>query len=199
MQLEFHFDFGSPNCFFAHRALPAIEAKHGVRFVRKPILLGGLFKLTGNQPPMVAFAGVKGKIDYARQEIIRFQKRHGITDFVWNANFPINTITLMRGATYAQDKPWYDAYLEACYRGMWSENLNMGEAGVFDEVLSAAGLPASEIVGGAQDPAVKQALIDATQASADRGNFGAPTFFVGDEMFFGKDSLWEVEEALAAS
>lgn len=196
MNCEFHFDFGSPNCFFAHRALPLLQARTGVTFTYAPILLGGAFKLTNNKSPIEQFAGVKHKLAYSRQEMARFQKRHGITDFTWNKAFPINTLPLMRGATYAQDKPWFGAYLDTVFDALWVRNLNMGDPGVIRDALDAADLPGGEIFEGAQAAEVKQALIDATAASVERGNFGAPTFFIDDEMFFGKDSLWEVEEAI---
>ncbi len=195
-QVSFYFDFGSPNAFLCHRVIPAIEQRTGVTFDYVPLLLGGLFKLTGNQSPMVAFAGIKNKPDYDQIEMRRFIARHGITDFQFNPHFPINTLHLMRGAVGAQELGVFPAYIDAVIDAMWTRGLNMGQPAVFAEVLSAAGLPTDRILELSQSPAVKQRLLDNTNAAFEKGAFGIPTFLVGDELYFGKDRLRDVEEAI---
>ena len=193
MNVEFHFDFGSPNTFFCHRVIPAIAARTGATFEYVPILLGGVFKATGNQAPMMTYKDVKGKLAHQRQEIIRFCKRHNITDFAMNPNFPVNTITLMRGAVFAKSKPYFADYVEAGYKAMWSDGAKMDDPEVFAKAMSAAGLPGEEILAATQDPKIKAELVANTEATVARGTYGSPTFFLGDEMFFGKDKLDELE------
>ncbi|QYE32969.1 2-hydroxychromene-2-carboxylate isomerase (plasmid) [Polymorphobacter sp. PAMC 29334] len=196
--IDFYFDFGSPNAYLCHRALPSIEARIGKVFVVKPVLLGGVFKATNNRSPAEAFAGIPKKQAYDQLEMERFIKRHDITAFRFNPFFPINTLTMMRGAHAAKRLGVFDAYLEAVVSAMWEKQLDMGQMEVFAGVLDAAGLPTADLYREAQSPDVKQALIDMTQELIDRGGFGIPTFFVGDEMFFGKDRLREVEEEFVA-
>lgn len=196
--VTFWFDFGSPNAFLVHRAIPAIEARTGARFDHVPVLLGGLFKLTGNQAPMVAFAGIKNKLAYDMIEMRRFIARHGIEDFRFNPFFPINTLQLMRGAVAAEAAGVMDAYVTAVFEAMWTRELDMGQAEVVAEVLAAAGLPVETIMAGAQTPEVKQRLADNTQAAFEAGAFGIPSFLVGGELYFGKDRLRDVEEAVVA-
>ncbi len=196
--VDFHFDFGSPNTYYCHRVLPEIAERTGATFNYFPILLGGVFRSTNNKSPMEQFADVKNKREYQALESQRFMKKHSINNFVFNENFPINTLPLMRGAVYCSDKDYYADYIEAMYQAMWEQNMNMGDPEVIGSVLAKAGLPLQEIVEGTQDPEVKQRLIDNTTLSVERGNFGSPTFFVGDEMFFGKDRLRDVEEEIIA-
>lgn len=190
--IEFYYDFGSPNAYLVHKVLPAIATRHGADLVWKPILLGGVFKATNNQSPLTAFAAVKGKNAYQRIEMKRFIDRHGLT-FTMNPHFPVNTLLLMRGAIYAEGKPWATAYRDAIFDAMWVRGEAMGEPGNVMRVIEAAGLPAAEIAAATQDAGVKQALIDATDAAVERGIFGAPTMFLGSDMFFGKDSLDDLE------
>lgn len=192
--IDFYFDFGSPNAYLCLRALPAIEARIGRVFTIKPVLLGGVFKATNNRSPVEAFAGIPAKLAYDRMEIERFCQRHGITAFKFNPFFPINTLILMRGAHAAAKLGVLDRYVEAVASAMWERELNAGDPQVLATILTEAGLPAEDLFREAQTPEVKQALIDATQELIDRGGFGIPTFFVGDEMFFGKDRLREVED-----
>ncbi len=194
----FWFDFGSPNAFLAHRVIPKIEARTGLRFVYTPILLGGLFKITGNQSPAVAFAGIPSKLAYERKESQRFIARHGITDFASNPHFPVNTMMMMRGAVAAEREGVFAPYVEAMYRAMWSEGLKMDEPEMFLERMRAAGLPAERLMTLTSDPEVKAKLIANTEEAARRGAFGSPSFLVGDELFFGKDRLRDVEEAALA-
>lgn len=196
-QPEFHFDFGSPNAYLSHRVLPAIEQRTGAKFTYVPILLGGVFKLTGNRSPGEAFNGIRNKLDYERREMKRFIARHGLGEFRWNPNFPVNTLALMRGAIAAQGLGVFEAYVDAMFRAMWEEERAMADPAVFAEAMKAAGLPADDILARSASPEVKQALLDNTERSVERGTFGAPSFYVGDEMWFGKDRLRDIEEALA--
>lgn len=198
IEVEFHYDFGSPNSYFSHRVIPGIEERTGVSFKYVPILLGGVFKSTNNKSPMEQFAEVKNKKEYNSRETERFIEKHKLDKYARNPHFPVNTLHLMRGACFAIGKDFEASYIEAMYQCMWERGLNMGDPGVITEALNEYGLPASEIIEGSQDPAVKQILIDSTAASVDKGNFGSPTFFVGNEMFFGKDKLREVEEEIQA-
>jgi 2-hydroxychromene-2-carboxylate isomerase len=199
MNLEFHFDFGSPNAYFAHRALPQIEARTGVKFRYVPILLGGVFKATNNKSPVVQFAGIKNKLEYERLEIDRFIRKHALTKFHWNANFPINTLTIMRGAVAAEIDGVAPAFIEAMFRGMWEDGLKLDDPAVIAVTLKNAGLDANRLAAQTQEQAVKDKLIANTEASVARGTFGAPTFFVGDEIYFGKDRLRDVEDAIVAA
>lgn len=194
-QIDFYFDFGSPNAYLSYRVIPSIEQRLGVAFNMKPALLGGIFKATGNQSPAVALANIPAKRDYERLEFQRFIAKHELTDFRFNPQFPINTLNMMRGVMLAQQLNLFDAYVEAVYVGMWEQQLNMGDPDVYHAVLEAAGLPAQEFATRNGDPEIKQALVTATDEAIQRGIFGSPTFFVGDEMYFGKDRLRDVEES----
>lgn len=198
MKLEFHFDFGSPNTYYCHRVIPEIESRTGAKFDYVPILLGGVFKTTNNKSPMEALAGIKNKSEYNAIETARFVSKHKLGDFKFNPNFPINTILLMRGAVYAIKNGLGDRYIEAMYQCMWEQALNMSDPAVVTAALKAAGLPAQDIIAGAADPEIKQALIDNTMASVERGSFGSPTFYIDDEIYFGKDKLVEIEERLSS-
>ena len=195
--VQFLFDFGSPNAFLVHRVIPEIEQRTGVRFAYVPILLGGLFKLTGNQSPAAAFAGIRNKPEYQRLEMQRFIARHGIADFVFNPHFPVNTLQLMRGAVAAQELGVFGRYVDAIYDAMWTEGLDLGQPEVVAATLTAAGLPVDALLALSQAPEVKQRLLDNTQAAFERGAFGSPSFLVGNELYFGKDRLREVEEEIA--
>ncbi|MEM7739554.1 MAG: 2-hydroxychromene-2-carboxylate isomerase [Pseudomonadota bacterium] len=190
---EFHFDFGSPNAYFAQHVLPEIEERTGVTFTWVPVLLGGIFKATKNQAPWMAFADVKGKMAYEQLEIARFQKDHGITKFLLNPHFPMNTLMMMRGATAVEGTDDFGAYCDACFQGMWEDGKKMDDPAVLLAVLTEAGLDGSAILEKAQTPEVKAKLIASTDAIVERGAFGIPTFFVGDEMFWGKERLGQIE------
>jgi 2-hydroxychromene-2-carboxylate isomerase len=196
--VEFHFDFGSPNAYLSHLVIPEIERRNGVKFTPVPVLLGGVFKLTGNRSPAEAFAGIKNKPEYERLETERFLKRHAITCFRRNPFFPVNTLTLMRGAIAAQRLGVFERYVDEMYRDMWSEPKKMDDPEVWRAALVAGGFDAPAFAALVQDPEVKDALLANTQRSVERGTFGSPTFFVGDEIFFGKDRLRDVEEAVRA-
>ena len=196
VEVQFLFDFGSPNAFFVHRAIPAIEQRTGVRFTYVPILLGGLFKLTGNQSPASAFAGIKNKPEYNQLEMRRFVARHGIADFVFNPYFPINTLQLMRGAVAAQELNVFKRYVDALFDAMWTRGLDMGQPEPIAAMLAGAGLPVEQLLALSQTPGIKQRLLDNTQTAFERGAFGSPSFLVGDELYFGKDRLCEVEKEI---
>ena len=197
--VEFHFDFGSPNAYLAHCVIPDIEQRTGARFRYVPILLGGVFKLTGNRSPIEAFAGVRNKLEYERLETDRFIRRHGITRFRGNPHFPVNTLRLMRGAVAADMDGMLAEYVGMVFHHMWEEPKKLDDADVMRAALDASGLDGARMVQRTEDPAVKQRLIANTEQSVGRGSFGAPTFFIGDQIFFGKDRLRDVEEAILAA
>ncbi len=195
--LELLFDFASPNCWLAYRALPPLLARTGARLEITPALLGGIFKATGNQSPMAAFANVKGKLDYEARETARFIARHGLTRFRMNPHFPVNTLKLMRGVLAARAAGQGEAYLEAGLQGMWEEGLDLSDAAVLAARLDRAGLDGRALLASAEAPEIKAALAEATAQAVERGVFGLPTFFVGGEMFFGKERFGQIEEELA--
>ena len=193
---EFHFDFGSPNAYLSHLVIPEIERRMGVAFQYVPILLGGVFKLTGNRSPAESLAGIRNKPEYQRLETERFVARHGITRYTRNPFFPVNTLVLMRGAVAAQRIGVFERYVDEAFRHMWGEPKKMDDPDVARAALMESGLDADRILAMAQDQDVKDELLANTQHSVERGTFGSPTFFVGDEIYFGKDRLRDVEEAL---
>ena len=195
-RVEFHFDFGSPNAYLSHLVIPAIEARTGVKFVYVPVLLGGVFKATNNVSPAVSLQGIANKPAYQALETTRFVRQHGITRYARNPFFPVNTLVIMRGAVFAQGAGFFERYVDEVYRHMWAEPKKMDELGVVQAALTASGLPAQQILDGIQQPQVKQQLVSNTEASVARGVFGSPSFFVGDELYFGKDRLRDVEEEI---
>lgn len=194
--VDFIFDFGSPNAYLAWKLLPAIAARHAARVELLPCLLGGIFKATGNQAPTIAFGGIKGKIDYEMLEMRRFIASHNLSDFRFNPHFPVNTLLLMRGMIAAQRMGVGDTYLDTMLKGMWEAGLKLDDPAVFVTAANAAGLPGEDLLAATGDPEVKAKLAANTDAAVARGTFGIPTFFVGEEMFFGKDRLGQVEDEL---
>lgn len=197
-EIEFLYDFGSPNAYFVHRAIPAFEAQGRVRFRYVPVLLGGVFKATGNQSPMQAYGHIQAKRDYDFLEIRRFIARHAITGFVMNPHFPVNTLLMMRGALAAEAQGCAAAYTEAMFTGMWEQGLKLDDPEVWAACVSAAGLDAAALGAGAADPANKARLVANTEAAVARGVFGIPSFFLDGELWFGKDRLRDVVEAAAS-
>jgi 2-hydroxychromene-2-carboxylate isomerase len=197
--VDFIFDFGSPNAYLAHRTLPGVLQRTGASVRYIPCLLGGIFKATGNQPPMVAFGGVKGKLDYEMLENRRFIARHGLTRFRFNPHFPVNTLLLMRGAVAAEMDGYLADYVEAGLVSMWEQGLKMDDPEVYVVAMTKAGLDGAALLERAQAPAVKARLVENTTAAVERGAFGIPTFYVRDEMFFGKDRLGQLEEEIVAA
>src|ERR1700710_2656542 len=196
MLCEFLFDFGSPNAFLAHRVIPDIERRTGAKFDYTPVLLGGIFRATGNKSPMEAFGHIPSKMAYEQLETQRFIRRHAITDFKFNPFFPVNTLNLMRMAVAAQAEGILPRYMDAVFHHMWIQPKKMDDPEVVKTALTESGLDPA-LLARAQAPEVKAGLIANTEAAVKRGVFGIPTFFVGDEIFFGKDRLRDVEDAIA--
>jgi len=194
-QIEFYFDFGSPTAYLAWTQLPRIAAEAGAELVYKPVLLGGIFQATQNASPMMVPA--KGK--YMLGDLARFARRYGVP-LEMNPHFPINTLTMMRGAVGVQARmpQRFGAYVEALYRGMWVERLNLGDPAVLGVTLAKAGFDPQALLALVADPQVKALLKSETEAAVKRGLFGVPVMFVGGEMYFGQDRLDFVREALAA-
>jgi 2-hydroxychromene-2-carboxylate isomerase len=191
--LEFFFDYGSPTTYLAQVQLPGIAERTGAEIVRKPMLLGGVFKATENQTPVANPAKAK----YMLADMARMAAHLGVP-FQMNPYFVINSLPLMRGAVAAQADGNFEAYDAAMWQAMWVDGENMGEVEVIGKVLAAAGLDPAAFAERIQDPAVKATLIANTEEAVKRGAFGAPTCFVGEEIFFGSDRLDYVERALAA-
>ena len=194
--LELIFDFGSPNAYLTLKVLPGLLARTGASLVITPCLLGGIFKATGNKAPMIQYAGAPAKLAYERLEMQRFIERHGLSKFRLNPHFPVNTLTIMRGAIVAEDEGRLTDYVEAVNRAMWEEGLKMDDPEVIAAFLSANGFDGPGLLARTQEVDIKATLARNTEEAVERGVFGIPTFFVGDEMFFGKDRLDQVEEAL---
>jgi 2-hydroxychromene-2-carboxylate isomerase len=198
MRVEFHFDFGSPNAYLSHVVIPGIEQRTGVKFVYVPILLGGMFKLTNNRSPVESFAGIRNKLPYERLETERFIEKHGIANYQFNPFFPVNTLALMRGAVAAQRLGVFERYVGEMFRHMWEQPKDMDDPAVIGAALQESGFDAAKLMALAQDQSVKDELAANTSRSVERGAFGAPTFFVDDQIYFGKNTLRDVEEAIVA-
>jgi 2-hydroxychromene-2-carboxylate isomerase len=195
-KVEFHFDFGSPNAYLAHVVIPEVEQRSGATFEYVPILLGGVFKLTNNRSPAEKMAGIKNRLEYEQLEVQRFVRRHGIKQFTWNPFFPVNTLLTMRGAIAAQLDGVFERYVDEVFKAMWAEPKKMDDPEVVGAVLQQSGLDGAALLARTREPEVKDRLLKNTEASVARGTFGSPTFFVGDEIFFGKDRLRDVEEEI---
>jgi 2-hydroxychromene-2-carboxylate isomerase len=194
---QFLFDFGSPNAFLSHEAIPAIEKRANVKFEYVPVLLGGIFKATNNKSPAETLAGVKNKREFHALETERFLKRFGVKPYVWNPFFPVNTLNLMRAAVAAQFEGVFEKYIDAAFHHMWVEPKKMDDPEIAAKALASSGLDAAKLLARSQDADVKAKLIENTQNAVERGAFGSPTFFVGKEIFFGKEQLREVEEMVS--
>ena len=195
-KVQFHFDFGSPNAYLAHVVIPRIERRTGAKFEYVPVLLGGVFKLTNNRSPAESLQGIKNKPEYEELERQRFVRRHDIARFTMNPFFPVNTLLIMRGAVAAQLEGSFERYVDEVFRHMWAEPKKMDDPIVVRAALEESGLSAPALLTRVQQPEVKDRLLKNTQDSVARGTFGSPTFFVGDEIFFGKDRLRDVEEEI---
>ena len=196
---QFLFDFGSPNAYLSHLAIPAIERRSGARFDYVPVLLGGIFKATNNRSPAETYAGVKNKREFHQLETERFLKRFQVKPYAWNSHFPVNTLNLMRAAIAAQLEGVFEAYVEAAFHHMWREPKKMDDPEIAIAAITSSGLDGAKLFARAQEPEVKAKLVANTQNAVERGAFGSPTFFVGSEMFFGKEQLREVEDLITAS
>ena len=199
-KVEFHFDFGSPNAYLAHLIVPEIEQRTGVEFEYVPILLGGVFKLTNNRSPVEKLAGIKNRLEYEQLEMRRFIRRHGITQFTWNPFFPgqhaPGHARCGRGAIGQRVRSLCRL---PCSRPCGPSRKRWTMRKLRAAVLQQAGLDGARLIARTQEPEVKDRLLKNTEASVARGTFGAPTFFVGDEIFFGKDRLRDVEEEVAGA
>ena len=196
LKVEFHFDFGSPNAYLAEKALPDIERRTGVKFEYVPVLLGGIFKATNNLSPFESLRGIRNKPEYQALETQRFIRRHNITTFRPNPFFPVNTLMLMRSAVAARLEGVFESYFRAAYHHMWEAPKKMDDPEIFRNAFASSGLDIDPLIARAQQDDVKKRLIELTSDAVARGAFGAPTFFVGEEMFFGKDQLRDVEESI---
>ena len=196
LKVEFQFDFGSPNAYLAEVAIPGIERRTGVKFGYVPVLLGGIYKATGNMSPFDSLREIKNKPEYQALETQRFIRRHNITKFRQNPFFPVNTLMLMRGAVAAQLEGVFEPYFRAAYHHMWEEPKKMDDPEVFRSAFVSSGIDIDRLAVRAQQDDVKKKLINLTNDAVARGAFGSPTFFVGKEMFFGKDQLRDVEESI---
>ena len=191
LQADFYFDYGSPTSYLAYVQLPGIANRTGVTINYKPILLGGVLKAAGNASPM----DVPAKRNWMLKDMASFARRYGVP-FQYNPLFPINTLSLMRGAMYAQREGFLIPYSDAMFHAMWVDARDMSNPAVTSEVLTEAGIDAARLMAGTQEPEIKEALKAETEAAVQRGLFGAPVLFVGEEMFFGQDRLLYAEDYL---
>ena len=196
-ELEFVFDPGGPNSYLAWKLLPELVARTGATLRYRPVSLGGLFKLTGNRAPMVRYADSPAKMAYEQLEFQRFVSAHRIP-FRMNPNFPMNTLLLMRVAVACEEENSLDRFVPAVMTAMWEQGRDLADAAVIAWTLDEAGLEGEALVARAGEQGVKHGLAARTEALAVRGAFGVPTFFIGDEMFFGKERLGQVEQRLTA-
>jgi 2-hydroxychromene-2-carboxylate isomerase len=196
LKVEFHFDFGSPNAYLAEFVLPQIEKRTGVKFSYVSVLLGGIYKATNNMSPSESLRGIRNKPEFNALETSRFIARHNITTFKSNPFFPVNTLTLMRGAVAAQFEDMFEPYFRAAYHHMWEDPKKMDDPAVFRDAFISSGIDIDRLIARAQQDDIKKKLIENTTDAVERGSFGSPTFFVGKEMFFGKDQLRDVEESI---
>ncbi len=195
--VEYILDLAAPNGYLAYYPLKDIVARTGAKLVVTPVFLGGMHKLTGNAPPMMRDADVKGKVPYAALEFRRFLDRHGMDRFSMHPDLPFNSILLQRLLVAADDEAQRQALVDTLQPAVWEDNIDCGDAGVVGKVLDEAGFDARVLLGRTQDDAVKQQLVANTSSAVERGAFGIPTFFVGDEMWFGKERLDQLESYLS--
>ena len=195
-KIEFYFDFASPNAYLSHKVLKQIVEKKNVEVKYIPVLLGGIFKATNNKPPMEQFFGVKNKNEYQNLEMERFIKRHGLHNFKMNPHFPVISLQIIRGAVAAEMDGYLEDYIDKVLVHMWEEPKKMDDPEVIKTAYEESGFDSEHLMAQMQDPDVKAKLISNTEAAVERGVFGIPTFFIDDEMFFGKDTLWQIEEIL---
>ena len=195
--IELIFDFVSPNAYLIWQPLKALAESHGATIEITPVFLGGMHKLTGNAPPFIRDAEVKGKNDYAMLEMNRFIKKHGLTKFKMNPKFPFNTITLLRMlVALAPEKRV--AFIELLLPPIWEQGLDVTDSETLGTILQDGGFDAAELFAKTQDAAIKQALIENTKKAVARGAFGIPTIYVDGEIYFGKERLGQIDEQLSA-
>ena len=199
MKVDFIFDVASPNMYFCHKLIPDFKERTGVEFEYIPCLLGGIMKLSGNQPPFVAFAEIPNKNKYQLIEIERFIKQHQLKEFKFNSNFPMNTVQIQRGALAAIELGIFDEYLEIILEAMWEKNLNLADIDIFQSTLSENNINPESIMEIITSQDCKDKLIANTTDAVNRGAFGVPTFFFENQIFFGKDHLHQLEEYIHSS
>ena len=195
-KVDFYFDFASPSAYLSQKVMLSIKERTGAEVNYIPVLLGGIFKGTNNKPPMEQFFGIKNKNEYQNIEMQRFIERHDLHSFQMNPHFPVMSLQIIRGAVAAENDGYLEDYIDKVLVHMWEEPKKMDDPEVIKAAFEESGLDANKLMEQMQDPDIKAKLISNTEAAVERGVFGIPTFFVGDEMFFGKDKLWEVEELL---
>ena len=194
MIVDFIFDIASPNTYFAHKLIPGIEERTGAKFNYIPCLLGGIHKMTNNQPPFIAYADCKNKNDYQMHEVERFVKHHNLTKYKFNSHFPPVTIQVQRGAIAAQELNVFDNYIECLLCAMWEDDKNISDMDVLQSVLKENGFDVESIIEIVTSQSCKDKLISNTDAAVQKGAFGVPTFFLDDQIFFGKDHLYQLEQ-----
>ena len=198
-KIDFYFDFASPNAYFGFNVLKKFPEKYDCEINYIPVLLGGIFKSTNNKPPMEQFFGVLNKNEYQSLEMERFVNRHGLTKFKMNPHFPVISLQIVRGAIAAEMDGYLEDYIEKVLVHMWEEPKKMDDPEVIKAAFEESGFDSEKLLEQMQNPDVKAKLISNTEDAVKRGLFGIPTFFIDDEMFFGKDTIWMIEEILAAS
>ena len=198
-KIDFYFDFASPNAYFGFNVLKTFPEKYDCEINYIPVLLGGIFKSTNNKPPMEQFFGVLNKNEYQSLEIERFVNRHGLTKFKMNPHFPVISLQIVRGAIAAEMDGYLEDYIEKVLIHMWEEPKKMDDPEVIKAAFEESGFDSEKLLEQMQDPDVKTKLISNTEDAVKRGLVGIPTFFIDDEMYFGKDTIWMIEEILAAS
>jgi 2-hydroxychromene-2-carboxylate isomerase len=195
MNVDFIFDFASPNAYLCHKAIQNLEKTHDIKFNYIPCLLGGIMKLSNNQPPMVTLADIPNKLKYEFDTAFnRFMKEYNITKFKMNEHFPVNTISLIRGAIVAQKNDFFESYVEIVLSGLWEQSLKLDTPEALHELLNNNDCYPDLVIEGIAKDEIKAELIANTSEAVEKGAFGIPTFFVENEMFYGKDSLRELKE-----
>ena len=192
--IKFIFDIASPNGYLCHKVIPDYEKKYAVKFDYEICLLGGIHKLSNNQPPMIANMDIPNKFNYFDVEIRRFVELHKLTKFCLNPHFPINTLTMQRGALVAQDEGFLIEYIDCIAAGMWEDKKNMGDTEILIDHLNKSGLDGKKILERTSDPKVKQKLIKNTEDAVNAGAFGVPTFYLHNQIFWGKEALREMPD-----
>jgi len=196
-KIDFYFDFASPNAYLSHKVMQTIKQKYDVELKYTPVLLGGIFKATNNKPPMEQFFGVLNKNEYQSIEMQRFIERHDLQSFKMNPHFPVISLQIIRGAVAAEMDGYLEEYIDKVLVHMWEEPKKMDDPEVIKAAFEESGFDSEKLMAQMQDPEVKAKLISNTEEAVKKGVFGIPTFFVDDEMYFGKDTIWMIEEILA--
>ena len=195
MDVDFIFDFASPNAYLCHKAIIQLEKNHDIKFNYIPCLLGGIMKLSNNQPPMIAFSEIPNKMNYEFETAFnRFMHEYKIDKFKMNAHFPVNTLLLVRGAIVAQEKDFFTEYVEIVLNGMWEKSLKLDNPKSLHQLLTEHDCHADVVIDEIAKDEIKAKLIANTNNAVEKGAFGIPTFFIGKEMFFGKEGLREIRD-----